>query len=157
MKDKTKQLIEEINNLKRTSPIKSFKDLDVYQISYRSMLVVFEEVVKNLPSAEKFDLTDQIRRSCKAVPRLIAEGFAKRHQNKGFQKYLFDAIGESNETEVSITQALDLYSDYLDDDACKWLIEIYDRISKQTFLLKQNWENYNNKDCPNKKEDSKCD
>lgn len=59
---------------------------------------------------------------------------------------MFDAIGESNETEVSITQALDLYGDCLDKEVSEWLIEVYDRISKQSFALKQNWENYNKDD-----------
>ena len=28
---------------------------------------------------EQFDLTDQLRRASKAVPRLIAEGYSKKH------------------------------------------------------------------------------
>ena len=142
MKEKTKQLMEEIDKLERITPIQSFKDLDVYRISYNAMLIIFNEVLEKLPQEEINDLKDQIRRSCKAIPRLIAEGFAKRHQKKGFQKYLYDAIAESNETEVSITQAMDLYNEYINKDVCEWLITIYDRISKQTYVLKQNWENY---------------
>jgi len=93
MNEKTKNLIEEVNNLQRISPIKSFKDLEVYIISYKAMLVVFDEILPNLPSEEINDLKDQIRRSSKAVPRLIAEGFAKRHQQKGFQKYCLTQLG----------------------------------------------------------------
>jgi len=54
-------------------------------------------------------LVDQLRRSTKAIPRLIAEGHSKRHQKKGFQKYLDDAMTESNETMVSLAQAKDIY------------------------------------------------
>jgi four helix bundle protein len=146
MKDKTKILMKEVEEFERISPIKSFKDLEVYQVSYRAMLIVFNEILEALPKSEVFDLKSQVGRSSKAIPRLLAEGFAKRHQKKGFQKYLFDAIAESNETEVSITQCLDLYTYRVDQELCKWLINVYDRISKQTYVLKKNWENYNNTD-----------
>jgi len=103
--------------------INGFKDLDVYQRSYRAMKIVMEEIVKKLPSEEKYNLTDQCRRACQAIPRLIAEGYAKRHQVRGFHKYIDDAMAESNEMEVSITQAKDLYEKYLDVIICKRLIK----------------------------------
>lgn len=88
--------------------ILSFKDLDVYQRSYKNCLILNKEVLPNLPSEEKFDLKSQLLRSSKAIPRLIAEGYAKRHQRKGFQKYLLDATAEANETIVGIELCIDL-------------------------------------------------
>ena len=43
-----------------------------------------KDIVPKLPNCEKFDLVDQLRRACKTIPRLIAEGYAKRHQKAGF-------------------------------------------------------------------------
>ncbi|HEX9664252.1 MAG TPA: four helix bundle protein [Patescibacteria group bacterium] len=83
-------------------PIKSFKDLIVYQNTYKAMLIVFRGILPKLPDSEKFDLKNQLSRSTKAIPRLIAEGFAKKHQKAGFQKYMDDAMAESNETIVSL-------------------------------------------------------
>ncbi len=94
--------------MENKKPIRSFQDLEVYQTAYQAMLEVFRHVLPKLPAEEKYDLVDQLRRSIKAVPRLIAEGHSKRHQKKGFQKYLDDAMAESNETIVSLTQAKDL-------------------------------------------------
>ena len=74
--------------------IRSFRDLEVYQNTYKAMLLVMKGIVPKLPDSEKYDLKDQLSRSCKAIPRLIAEGYAKRHQKMGFQKYLGDAMGE---------------------------------------------------------------
>ena len=111
--------------------IGSFRDLDVYKSAYKAMLDVFRHVLPRLPVEEKYDLTNQLRRSTKAVPRLIAEGHSKGHQRKGFQKYLDDAMAESNETIVSITQAKDLYSSYIDITICEKLIDTYDKISRQ--------------------------
>ena len=81
--------------------IKSFTDLEVYQNTYSASVTVLTKILLKLPKHEQFDLVDQLRRSAKAIPRLIAEGFAKKHQKRGFQKYLDDAAGESNETIVS--------------------------------------------------------
>ena len=54
------------------NPIRSFRDLEVYQNSYKAMLVVYEKILPVLPDIEKYDLKDQLRRSTKSIPRLIA-------------------------------------------------------------------------------------
>jgi four helix bundle protein len=105
-------------------PIRSFHDLDVYQSTYRAMISVFKNILPKLPKEEEYDLKNQLRRSVKAIPRLIAEGHSKRHQKKGFQKYIDDAMAESNETIVSISQARDLYTGYVDIGVCNELINI---------------------------------
>ncbi len=123
-------------------PIRSFQDLEVYQTAYQAMLEVFRHVLPKLPAEEKYDLLDQLRCSIKAVPRLIAEGHSKRHQKKGFQKYLDDAMAESNETIVSLTQAKDLYSSLVDVKICERLIDIYDKISRQCYNLVVAWDKF---------------
>ncbi len=125
--------------------IHSFKDLDVYKCSYEAAISVIGKVLPKLPKEERFDLVDQLRRSSKAIPRLIAEGYAKRHQNKGFQKYLDDALAESNETLVGIEQCRDIYSDYIDIELCNKLVDIYDKISRQLYNLRFAWNNFSNK------------
>jgi four helix bundle protein len=120
--------------------IKSFKDLDVYQRSYNAMMKVFKEVLTELPDSEKYDLKDQLSRSTKAVPRLIAEGYAKRHQKAGFQKYLDDALAESNETIVGLEQCADLYN--IDNKLIEELVNEYVIISKQLYKLSIVWTNF---------------
>ena len=104
-------------------PIRSFKDLEVYQNSYAASIEVVSKIVPKLPRAEQNDLADQLRRSAKAIPRLIAEGYSKKHQKKGFQKYLDDAMAESNEMIVSLSHTRDLYSNYVDPKLCEFLID----------------------------------
>lgn len=123
-------------------PIRSFHDLDVYQNAYKAMLKVFKYILPKLPEEEKYDLKDQLQRSTKAVPRLIAEGHSKRHQKKGFQKYLDDAMTESNETIVSLCQARDLYSKFVDTKICEELIDTYDKISRQVYNLGLAWTKF---------------
>ena len=122
--------------------IRSFQDLEVYKGAYQAMLDVFKHILPRLPVEEKYDLVDQLRRSTKAVPRLIAEGYSKRHQKKGFQKYLDDAMAESNETMVSLTQAKDLYFSMVDVRTCEKLIDTYDKISRQCYNLAVAWDKF---------------
>ena len=132
-------------------PIKSFQDLDVYQSSYKAMLLVFKHILPKLPKEEEYDLKDQLRRSAKAIPRLIAEGHSKRHQKKGFQKYLDDAMAESNETIVSLSQAKDVYYNYVDVNVCNELIDIYDKTSRQLYNLSLAWTKFSQrKERPNR-------
>ena len=122
--------------------ITGFWDLDVYKNAYDGMLAVYKEVIPKLPREEDYDLKDQLRRSTKAIPRLIAEGHSKRHQRKGFQKYIDDAHSESNETIVSISQARDLYSGFVDQNICKLLVDRYDKISRQLYKLALAWDKF---------------
>ena len=122
--------------------ITSFRDLEVYQNSYNAMLVVMKEIVPRLPERERYDLKDQLSRACKAIPRLIAEGYAKRHQKSGFQKYIDDAMGECNEMVVSLSQARDIYPKYVSTERCDELIDIYDKSGRQLYKLGNAWTNF---------------
>ena len=128
--------------------IRSFRDLEVYQNSYKAMLLVMKEIIPKLPNSEKYDLKDQLSRSCKAIPRLIAEGYAKRHQRLGFQKYLDDAMGECNETIVSLEQCRDIYGEYLDKNILDSLIKTYDINGRQLYYLSVSWKNFKEKGKP---------
>jgi four helix bundle protein len=123
-------------------PIRSFRDLEVYQSSYAASIEVITKIVPKLPKEEQYDLCDQLRRSSKAVPRLIAEGYTKKHQKKGFQKYLDDAMTESNEMIVSLSHVRDLYSSYVDPKLCEKLIDVYDKSSRQLYNLAKKWSEF---------------
>jgi len=126
-----------MDNKKR---ITSFLDLDVYQNAYKASLVVLERIIPKLPKEEKFDLTQQLRRSAKAVPRLIAEAYAKRHQKKGFQGLIDDAMEESNESIVSLSHTKDVYK--IEIELCTKLIDDYDKASRQLYNLSLAWSNF---------------
>jgi four helix bundle protein len=128
--------------MEKKNPIRSFTDLEVYQNSYTASIEVITKVVPKLPREEQHDLADQLRRSAKAVPRLIAEGYSKRHQNKGFQKYLDDAMAESNEMIVCLSHVRDLYSKHIDPKLCEKLIDLYDKSSRQLYNLAKRWKDF---------------
>ena len=125
---------------KERKPITSFYDLDVYQNSYKASITVLRMIIPKLPKEERLDLTQQLRRSAKAVPRLIAEAYSKRHQKKGFQSLLDDAMQESNETIVSLSHTRDIYE--VEVELCTTLIDIYDKTSRQLYKLSLAWSNF---------------
>jgi len=114
--------------------------LEVYQNSYSASIEIITKVVPKLPKEEQSDLANQLRRSSKAIPRLIAEGYSKKHQKKGFQKYLDDALAESNEVIVSLSHVRDLYSRFVEPSLSERLIDTYDKSSRQIYNLARSWQ-----------------
>ena len=52
-------------------------------------------------------------------------------------------MAESNETIVSLSQARDLYTRYIDVSVCNELIDIYDKASRQLYKLSLAWTKFN--------------
>jgi four helix bundle protein len=126
--------------------IRSFRDLEVYRNSYNACIEVMTKIIPNLPDSEKFDLKKQLSSSVKAIPRLIAEGYAKRHQKHGFQKYLDDAMAECNETIVGIDMCHDIFGKYVDKVLCQDLVMLYDVCGRQLYKLREAWGKFSKKE-----------
>lgn len=86
--------------------IKSFRDLNVYKVSRNEALNIFE-ATKAFPREERFALSDQIRRSSRAVKAMIAEAWARRRYQAVFINKLNEALGEATETQSWLDDALD--------------------------------------------------
>lgn len=84
----------------RKKKIESYQDLVVWQ---KSMDLVVEsyELVKLLPSNEKYELSSQIRRAAVSIPANIAEGFGRWHSND-FVRFLYIANGSLKELETHL-------------------------------------------------------
>jgi four helix bundle protein len=66
----------------------------VYQAAREAAPRVFE-TTKTFPSEERYALTDQIRRSSRAVKALIAEAWARRRYKAAFVNKIDEALGEA--------------------------------------------------------------
>lgn len=119
--------------------IKSFLDLDVYKESFQLNLEI-EEILKTYPKNEEYLLVDQSKRASRAVPALIAEGYAKRETLPVFRKMLRDAIGEANEMINHI--ALAKAKGYIEPEKADELIERYHVVGRKLTRLKDKWENF---------------
>jgi four helix bundle protein len=85
---------------------RSFRELKVYQAARKAALRVFV-VTKNFPREERYALIDQIRRSSRAVKAMIAEAWARRRYKAAFINKIDEALGEANETQSWLDDALD--------------------------------------------------
>ncbi len=90
----------------------SFQDLTVYQKAFTLAMEIYE-ITKKFPSEEKYELTDQIRRSSHSVCRAIGEGYRKRQYPKHFSSKMSDADMENTETQVSLDFA----------QSCKYILQ----------------------------------
>ncbi len=119
--------------------ISSFRDLIVYQKAYRLAMGIFE-ITKKFPKEEKYSLTDQIRRSSRAVTSNIAESWAKKAYIKHFVSKLSDSLGEEFETEVWLDYSRDCK--YIDERVHGRLMSEYEEVRKMIISMMHNPEKF---------------
>jgi four helix bundle protein len=131
-------------NGKEEKTVKSFLSLDVYQNIYKAARTAIFQIIPKLPKAEAFDLADQMRRAAKAISALIAEGYAKKYQQRGYVRYLTEASAEANEMIVHLSFARE-YIKY-ECELIDGLIDVYNISRKQLYKLRRNWDSLNKTD-----------
>jgi len=97
----------------------------VYQATRETAQTIFE-ISKNFPREEQYSLTDQIRRSSRAVKAMIAEAWARRRYKAAFVNKIDEALGEAYETQSWLDDALD--AGYLSKENFDDLDNRYDMI-----------------------------
>ena len=88
------------------SGARSFRELKVYVAARDAARQVFL-LTKEFPREERFALTDQIRRSSRAVKAMLAEAWARRRYKAAFINKIDEALGEANETQSWLDDAVD--------------------------------------------------
>lgn len=112
--------------------VKSYKDLDVYQMAMAGAMIIFERT-KSFPLEEKYSLTDQIRRSSRSVCANIAEAWRKRRYKMAFISKLSDAETEADETLVWLEFAL--HCTYIDKSTFSYIADKYDKIIGKLVMM----------------------
>src|SRR5258708_30410557 len=88
-------------------------------------LNLFEQS-RTFPPEERYALTDQIRRSSRAVKAMIAEAWARRRYKAAFINKIDEALGEANETQSWLDDARD--DEYLSKEDFEELDDRYQAI-----------------------------
>jgi len=83
----------------------NFRDLTVYKKAFGLAMEIFQ-VSKKFPAEERYSLTDQVRRSSRAVCSCIGEAYRKRKYKAHFISKSTDADMENTETRVWLDFAL---------------------------------------------------
>jgi four helix bundle protein len=86
------------------------------------------EATKLFPPEERYSLTDQIRRSSRAVKAMIAEAWARRRYKAVFVSKLDEALGEAAETQSWLDDAAD--AKYISSEEFIKLDSLYDSITR---------------------------
>jgi four helix bundle protein len=86
--------------------ITSLRDLNVYKLARQETQKIHLRS-RNFPVEEKFSLTDQIRRSSRAVKAMVAEAWARRRYRAVFINKIDEALGEAPETQSWLEDCLD--------------------------------------------------
>ncbi len=106
---------------------KGFRGLTVYKKAFELAMDIYE-MTKEFPAIEKFELTDQIRRSSRAVCRAIGEGYRKRQYPKHFSSKMSDSDMENTGTQVSLDFAFECK--YISQEKYNDLIEKSEEVGR---------------------------
>ena len=85
---------------------RSFKDLIVWQKSYKLVLEIYR-LTDSFPKHEVYGLAQQIRRAVVSIPSNISEGYGRQY-NKEYRQFLSIAYGSLCEIETQYLLSVDL-------------------------------------------------
>lgn len=107
--------------------IANHRELLVYQRAFEAASEIFE-LSRAFPKEEMYALTDQIRRSSRAVCANLAEAWRKRRYPAAFISKLSDAEAEAAETQVWLEFAVKC--GYIERETAATLYQAYANILK---------------------------
>lgn len=119
--------------------VSGFRKLTAYKKAFDLAMEIFE-ITKRFPPEEKYELSDQIRRSSRAVCRAIAEGYRKRQYPKHFSSKMSDSDMENTETQVSLDFAFQCQ--YISNGEYDSLIEKSEEVGRLLNHMVENPEKY---------------
>jgi four helix bundle protein len=108
--------------------MKSYKDLEIYTLSYDLAIKIHKMSLK-LPQFEMYEEGSQIRKSSKSVTSCIVEGYGRRRYKAEFIKFLIYAHASCDETIVHLNFLKDTHD--LGKDEMKIFLESYEELGSK--------------------------
>ena len=98
----------------KTKKIKSFEDLEIWQLSHKLCVLIYI-ITKKYPNSELYTLVSQLRRAAISIPANIVEGYY-RNTTKELIQFLYHSRGSCGEVIYFLILSRDLkyisYEDY---------------------------------------------
>jgi four helix bundle protein len=119
--------------------IQKHTELDVYKKAFAVAMEIFH-ASKVFPEEETYSLTDQVRRSSRAVCANLAEPWRKRRYDAAFIAKLSDCESEAAETQVWLQFAVEC--GYIDRDHAVSFYMTYEEILRMLVAMiadSQSW------------------
>ena len=117
--------------------LKNYKDLKVWQKSYRLCLYIYR-ITKKFPKEERYGLTSQIRRAAVSIPSNIAEGYGRK-TTADYLRFLYIAYGSICELETQLLLSSDL--NYVNKENLKALRDDTEEVERMLKALIKSLEN----------------
>jgi four helix bundle protein len=108
--------------------MKSYRDLEIYKISYDLALKVHRFSL-TLPQYEMYEEGSQVRKSSKGIPSCIAEGYGRKRYKQEFIKFLTYAHASCDETIVHLNFLRDTHEV---GEMTNSLIDSYEELGRRT-------------------------
>jgi four helix bundle protein len=108
--------------------MKSYKDLDIYNLAFEYALEV-HQLSLELPKFELYEQGSQVRRSSKSIKDNIVEGYGRRRYKQDFIKFLVYAHASLLECISQLEMIQKLYPEL----KTKELFEKYDVLGAKLF------------------------
>jgi four helix bundle protein len=121
--------------------MKSYKDLDIYQISYDLALKV-HSMSLNLPQFELYEEGSQVRRSSKGITSCIVEGYGRRKYKQDFIKYLIYSHASCDETLTHLNFIKGTHQEKIENvsDLISSYEELGGKINRFIIYVQNNWK-----------------
>lgn len=123
-------------------PIRSFRDLEVYQRTGQYATEIMTKVVPLLGEGSN-PIKEKLVNVVLRIPEAIAESHSHRFEAKDEFKALDDALEGCNKAVVYLEQARDIFIKEIEGRAvCEDLIKRYILIRRKIFNLYKAWEKF---------------
>lgn len=114
-----------MSNVSSPGFIRHHHEWEVYRMAFDAAMKIFE-LSRKFPRDERYSLTDQIRRSSRAVSANLAEAWRRRRYRGSFLLRLNDAEAEAAETQTWLHFAVKC--DYLTPESARDIFAQYDKV-----------------------------
>ena len=105
--------------------MKSYRDLEIYNISYE-LAVEVHKMSLRLPKYEMYEEGSQLRRSSKGITSCIVEGYGRRRYKSDFIKFLVYAHSSCDETILHLNFLNDTHR--LNKNEMKAFLDSYNQL-----------------------------
>jgi four helix bundle protein len=112
--------------------MRDYKKYDVWKNAHELVLLIYCDVIKDMPNSERFDLTSQMKRAAYSIPLNIAEGCG-RNTDKDFAHFLDMALGSTQELEYTLQLCFDLQ--FISNEAFNNTLKVVGHVKAQLINL----------------------
>ncbi len=122
-------------------PIRSFRDLGIYQSTNRISVEIMKRIVPVIPEASA--LKEDLSACCMSIPHLIAEAHSRRFDDKPKSMTLLEEVlWLCNKAVVYLEQAREVHSEQVDRVLADELIKQYGYARQKIFNFYKAWKRF---------------